>query len=303
MDPNRDCFFGFNTNCLELMDLLKERRVFTVIDQTDPARAEEDMVLEEMERWPGWANATGRTSEEYWKRNEAEWKAADCVLVNSEWSRQALVRQGVPAEKMIVVPLALELNDKEAPLPVNPVGTLKVLWLGSVVIRKGIQYLVEAARLLQKQNIEFVLAGPLAISRQAVQSFPRNITVLGRITRDHLNKVYRQAHVFVLPTLSDGFAITQLEAMAQGLPVVTTPNCGNVVTEGLDGLIVPVRDGRALADALAKLNDDRALLRAMSINALQTIRNYDLPANARMIQELVFRRMKQVREKEVVCHD
>jgi glycosyltransferase involved in cell wall biosynthesis len=286
IDPDRDCFFGFNTNCLELMDLLKERRVFTVIDQIDPARVEEEMVLEEMERWPGWAKAPARMTEEYWKRIEAEWKAADTVLVNSEWSQQALVRQGVPFEKIIVVPLALELPHQDAPQPVNPLGTLKVLWLGSVVIRKGIQYLVEAARLLENQDIEFVLAGPLAISRQAVQSFPRNITLLGRITRDRLGQVYKQAHVFVLPTISDGFAITQLEAMAHGLPVVTTPNCGRVVTSGVDGFIVPARDSQALADALATLNDDRKLLREMSHNALQRVKGYDLPSNAKLINQL-----------------
>ncbi|HUD49784.1 MAG TPA: glycosyltransferase family 4 protein [Candidatus Baltobacteraceae bacterium] len=286
-NPDRDCFFGFNSNCLEVIEALKKRRVFTVVDQVDPARVEEEMILEEMERWPGWAKVRGRITEEYWKRIEAEWKAADAVLVNSEWSKQALVQQGVPAEKIITVPLALDLPRKEAPQPINPVGTLKALWLGSVVIRKGIQYLVEAARLLEGRDIEFLLAGPLAISREAVESFPRNIKVLGRITRDRLAEVYRQAHVFVLPTISDGFAVTQLEAMAHGLPVVTTPNCGRVVTDGVDGLIVPVRDGRALADALGRVEGDRGLLREMSHNALQSVKNYGLPSNAAMINQLV----------------
>jgi glycosyltransferase involved in cell wall biosynthesis len=254
-----------------VIEALKKRRVFTVVDQVDPARVEEEMILEEMERWPGWAKVRGRITEEYWKRIEAEWKAADAVLVNSEWSKQALVQQGVPAEKIITVPLALDLPRKEAPQPINPVGTLKALWLGSVVIRKGIQYLVEAARLLEGRDIEFLLAGPLAISREAVESFPRNIKVL----------------VFVLPTISDGFAVTQLEAMAHGLPVVTTPNCGRVVTDGVDGLIVPVRDGRALADALGRVEGDRALLREMSHNALQCVKNYGLPSNAAMINQLV----------------
>ncbi|HTA31364.1 MAG TPA: glycosyltransferase family 4 protein [Candidatus Cybelea sp.] len=287
LDPESDCFFGFNTNCLELMDFLKERRVFTVIDQVDPARVEEDMILEEVERWPGWAAAPGRMTDQYWQRIEAEWKAADCVLANSDWSRKALIRQGVASEKIIVVPLALELGHREDLSPVDPVGPLKVLWLGNVALRKGIPYLVEAARSLQKQNIEFVLAGPLAISQQAVKSFPANITILGRVTRDHLHRVYRQAHVFVLPTISDGFAITQLEAMAHGLPVVTTPNCGQVVTHGLDGFIVPARDGQALADALARLDADRPLLREMSRHALQTVKQYDLPSNARLINKLV----------------
>jgi glycosyltransferase involved in cell wall biosynthesis len=173
--------------------------------------------------------------------------------------------------------------------PVNTDGNLKVLWLGSVILRKGIQYLVEAARRLQNQSIEFLLAGPLGVSPYAVQSFPPNMKLLGRITRDQLGEVYRQAQVFVLPTISDGFAITQLEAMAHGLPVVATPNCGRVVTHGVDGFIVPVRNSQALADTLAKLNDDRQLLEEMSLNALQTVKRYDLPTNARLIDMLALR--------------
>lgn len=285
--PNRDCFFGFNTNCLEAMDLLKARGVFTLIDQVDPARVEEDMVLEEIERWPGWASALDRMTGEYWNRIETEWKAADAVLVNSEWSRQALVRQGVRPEKIMVVPLAIDVAADHVLEPVNPEGPLKVLWLGSIILRKGIPYLVEAARKLERHNVQFLLAGPLGISQQAVASFPGNIKLLGRITRDQLSDYYRQAHLFVLPTVSDGFAITQLEAMAHGLPVITTPNCGQVVTDGVDGFIVPVRDSQALADAIARLDSDRLLLRTMSANTLRTVQKYDLPTNARLIDDLV----------------
>jgi glycosyltransferase involved in cell wall biosynthesis len=299
LDTERDHFLGFNTNCLETLELLRKRGIVTVVDQVDPGRVEEDIVLEESERWPGWEKAPGRIPEGYWTRLKAEWDMADIVLVNSEWSADALVRQGVPRVKIIVVPLAIDLAADHALEPVKPVGTLKVLWLGSVILRKGIQYLAEAARLLHGRNIEFLLAGPLGISERAVKSFPPNVKVLGRVTRDQLSQVYREAHVFVLPTLSDGFAITQLEAMAHGLPVVATPNCGRVVTDGRDGFIVPARDSQALADALARLNDDRPLLRVMSFNALLTILNYDLPSNARMICELVLKHRQGSGRKEV----
>jgi len=287
LTPGTDCFFGFNTNCLETLELLRRRKILTVVDQVDPGVVEEEMVLNEVERWPGWAKAPGRMPASYWDRTKAEWEIADVVLVNSEWSLEALVQQGVPREKIIVVPLAIDLAEGHPVQLVSAEGTLKVLWLGSVILRKGIQYLVEAARRLQGQNIEFLLAGPIGVSQTAVQSFPSNMKLLGRVTRDQLSEVYRQAHVFVLPTISDGFAITQLEAMSHGLPVVTTPNCGRVVTDGLDGLIVPTRNSEALADALARLNDDRWLLRTMSYNTMFTIRKYDLPSNARLIQDAV----------------
>jgi glycosyltransferase involved in cell wall biosynthesis len=303
LDPNVDRFFGFNTNSLETLEMLRNRKILTIVDQVDPGVIEEEIVLQEAERWPGWARLPGRLPKGYWDRIKTEWQVADLVLVNSEWSLEALVQQGVSRQKIIVVPLAIDLAHDTDPRPVNANGVLKVLWLGSVILRKGIQYLAEAARRLQGQNIEFLLAGPLGVSQKAVQSFPSNMKLLGRITRDKLAEVYRQAHVFVLPTISDGFAITQLEAMAHGLPVVTTPNCGRVVTDGTDGLIVPARDSQALADAVAKLNDNRPLLRAMSSNALQTVKNYDLLSNARLIQDLATRHGERVRENEAVCHD
>jgi glycosyltransferase involved in cell wall biosynthesis len=287
MDPERDCFIGFNTNCLELMDLLKERRILAVVDQVDPARVEEEIVLQESERWPGWVDAHGPMPLSYWQRIETEWKLADLIRVPSEWSRQALVRQGVPTGKIIVAPLSIELADNQVREPVNPEGPLKILWLGSVVLRKGIAYLVEAARALRRQNVQFLLAGPLGISPRIVESFPRNIKILGRVTRDQLARYYRQAHVFVFPTLSDGFGITQLEAMAHALPVIATPNCANVVTHELDGLIIPPRDSRALADAIARLDSDRPLLRALSANTLQTVKKYKMPSGVRVIQDII----------------
>ena len=303
LEPEFDHFFGFNTNCLETLEMLRSRGVFTVVDQIDPGVVEEEIVLEEAERWPGWAKAPGRLPKSYGDRIKAEWTLSDLVLVNSEWSLEALVQQGVPRQKIIVVPLAIDLKHGDVLQPAKADGNLKVLWLGSVILRKGIQYLVEAARKLERRGVEFLLAGPLGVSQTAVQSFPPNIKLLGRVTRDQLGEVYRQAQVFVLPTISDGFAITQLEAMAHCLPVVTTPNCGRVVTDGVDGYVVPARDSEALADALARLNDDRWLLRTMSYNTMLTVKKYDLPSNAMLIQDLTAAYRKKLRTKELLQHD
>ena len=226
-------------------------------------------------------------TQSYWDRIAAEWDAADLVLVNSQWSADALTKQGVPEDKIIIAPQAIDFARSHTTAPVVAQGPLKVLWLGSIILRKGIQYLVEAARLLQKRKIEFLVAGSLGISDAAVASFPENVKTIGRITRDQLHDIYRQAHVFVLPTLSDGFAITQLEAMAHALPVVATPNCGRVVTDGVDGFIVPARDSQALAEALVRFDNDRNMLRAMSENALRTALRHDLPSNGIAIQKLV----------------
>jgi glycosyltransferase involved in cell wall biosynthesis len=260
-DARRDVFWAFNTGALECVRLLKDRGVLTIVDQIDPGRVEEDMVLEEMDRFPGWVAAAGRIPESYHQRLHDEWMEAGLVMVNSQWSKHALVKQGVPAEKIFVVPVIYEAHGLP-PVRQRHARRLKVLWLGQVNLRKGIQYVAPAARALP--GVDFEIAGPLAISDKAVAEFPPNVKFLGRITRDRTADLYRQADVFILPTVSDGFALTQLEAMAQAVPVITTPNCGDVVTDGIDGLIVPARDSEALASAISRLDGDRALLESMS---------------------------------------
>jgi len=246
----------------------------------DPARYEVDIVKAEEKCRPGWAKHSVQVPEAYIKRREAEWAAADIVMVNSEWTRQALIKQGVPESKLAVVPLAYEATHDEGR------GTrdegygnaekssrrstfdgrrpLRVLFLGQVILRKGIQYLIEAARLLEKEPIHFDVVGSIGISEMAITSAPSNMTFHGPVSRDRTEEFYRSADLFVLPTLSDGFALTQLEAMAYGLPVIATPNCGEVVSDGVDGLIVPASDANALAEAFQLILQDPEKLQAMS---------------------------------------
>ncbi len=288
LDPQKDVFFGFNTGCLETFDLMRQHGVTTICDQIDPARVEEEIVLEEAQRWPGWEALPGRIPDEYWQRMSTEWNAASMVMVNSQWSRQALIRQGVPSEKIFAVPVAYEAEKMHVPARKNMDGQLTVLWIGSVILRKGIQYLIEAAKLLRDNpRIRIVVAGPVQISPAARATAPSNIQFVGRVTRDQTNDWYRSADVFVLPTISDGFAITQVEAMAQALPVIATPNCGDVVTNGVDGLIVPARDAAALAEAIGRLDSDRKLLREMSYRALDKSTHFYLPRQAQLLEGAV----------------
>lgn len=265
-------FFAYDTGALETLEWCREQGIKCVLNQMDPNRVEVDLVRSEEKQWPGWALENIQVPEAYFARREREWALADRVVVNSEFSRKALVQQGVPAEKLAVVPLCYE-REQEAgksevrgqkvesgkqkaenknefqisDFSVSAFSPLRALFLGQVILRKGIQYLIGAAKLLEKENIRFDVVGPIGISREAMATATGNVTFHGRTGRDQAADWYRRSHLFVLPTLSDGFAITQLEAMAHGLPVITTPCCGEVVSDGVDGFVVPPRDAVALA--------------------------------------------------------
>jgi glycosyltransferase involved in cell wall biosynthesis len=130
--------------------------------------------------------------------------------------------------------------------------------------------------MLEGHEIHFDIVGPIGISREMVESAPSNMTFHGSVSRDLIADYYRNADVFVLPTLSDGFAITQLEAMAYGLPVITTPNCGKVVRDGINGFVVPVADAKALAEAVTRFDQDRGLASRMSAECRETVKGFSI---------------------------
>jgi glycosyltransferase involved in cell wall biosynthesis len=288
LDPASHLLYAFSTGALETVNYARSLGMKCVVNQLDPARTDQILIAEEMQRWPGWMNWPGTVPDSYFDRLRAEWDGADLITVNSDFSKRALISQGADARKIHVVPLAYEPETKPPTRTVGSGQTLEVLWLGQIVLRKGIPYLFEAAKLLEQRgvNVRITIAGPVGISEDAIKTKSANINFLGRVPRAQVLELYSSSDLFVLPTISDGFAITQLEAMSYGLPVIVTPNCGDVVTEGLDGHLIPIRDPAALADRIQHLADNRTLLRQMSDAAREKSRTFTLERYTNTIEQL-----------------
>jgi glycosyltransferase involved in cell wall biosynthesis len=278
--PAHDAVFAYSYAALEILEQAKRHGKFAVLGQIDPGLIERRIVLEEEARWPGYVEQPCIPSAAYENRNRREWELADRIVVNSEWSRCCLVEAGAAEEKIRICPLAYEAvpdwmkRQDELKQPER----LRVLWLGAVSIRKGFPYLVEAAKRLDQRRVEVVVTGPLEISQQAATRATDLVTFLGPVSRSDAPAVYQSADVFVLPTLSDGFAITQLEAMVYGLPVIATERCGDVVVDGVNGLRIAAGDVDALVNAIERLASDAELRRSMSNEARQTAQRFSLDA-------------------------
>ena len=151
----------------------------------------------------------------------------------------------------------------------------RVLFAGAAGLRKGILYLAQAATLLKHRNIdvEIVVAGPVT---PGIRSRPetRDLIFLGMLDRERMADEFARADVFCLPSLAEGSATSIYEALANGLPVVTTLLSGPVVRDGVEGLIVPERNAEAIADALTRIAADRRLRESMSAAALAAATRY-----------------------------
>lgn len=267
----------------------RERGIATVLNQIDPGpRDARDVPRDEARRWPELAGSLEPVPDSYLAHARREWELSDLIVVNSEWSRRALVAEGVDDARIRELPLCytppVRLPDRSSTFPQGP---LKVLWLGNVTLRKGFGYFQEAASFLRDEDIVFDVVGSHQLSPQAMAALPPNIRIHGPCARQDVSLWYRQSDVFVLPTVSDGFALTQLEALAHGIPVVTTPNCARVITDGKDGLVVPARDAHALAAALLRLRQDPAVLLTMREHTGEVLTRFSAAHHRRKLMAIL----------------
>ncbi len=199
---------------------------------------------------------------------------ANLVLAASPFVRAGLIELGLAAESIAVVPYGLEKDFfNRSPEP----RAKRVLYVGNVGYLKGVHYLAEAARLLSKRGFsaEVRIVGPYDRHLLQKPEFT-GPTFIGPRSRTQVRDEFLAADVFVFPTLSDGFGIVLLEAMAAGVPVISTRNCGAVVRDGENGFIVPNRDAQAIAERIEQITTDRNLRERLSHGASATATQFSL---------------------------
>lgn len=262
-------FFSYSYAALDLLRFFRELGWRTVLGQMDPGIHEEEIVAAEQARHPDlpshWSPAPGN----YWNLWREECALSDRIVVNSEWSREALLATGVASEKIMVVPLAYERTPNAvARAPVPPAFTeerpLCVLFLGQLTLRKGVHLALDAARQMRDEPVRWCFVGPGDMEfPNDLQGSPR-IHWSGPVSRDATRQLYGDADLFLLPTLSDGFALTQLEAQAAGLPVIASKFCGDVVRDGVNGWIIDPLTSSAIVERMRCALKEPVLLRLMS---------------------------------------
>jgi glycosyltransferase involved in cell wall biosynthesis len=204
--------------------------------------------------------------------DQQKYQIADLILVPSDFVYRSVVALGADPSKVRLVPYGIDeswLETQPRPVP----G--RVLFVGTVGLLKGCHYLAESQRLLADRDIscEIRIVGPAArgIDQHPLFFGPNYV---GQVPRSDVRNEFLAADVFVLPSLCEGFALAHLEALACGIPVVTTPHCGSVVRDGIDGRIVPIRNSGALANAIEDIITNRPLRAQMSTNARARAQEY-----------------------------
>jgi glycosyltransferase involved in cell wall biosynthesis len=215
--------------------------------------------------------STRHRAEPCWKqkRKDAELELADLVVVASTWSMNTLRHNKKSRDKpIIIVPYgtpAHEVSFKEK----SASGPFTVLFAGQIGLRKGVPYLFEAWKRLNLADAQLLLVGPLSLNSNYIAELPDNIKYLGAMPRIQLIEILQRVDLFAFPSLADGFGMVIGEAMACGVPVLTTVNTGGpeLITDGREGWCIAPRNVESLIERIEWAYGHRDKLLEMGLMA------------------------------------
>lgn len=236
-------------------------------------RYQEEIVADEFRRW-GVARPVSDPRDTV--REETIYAIADAITVPSSVARRSFVQMGVAPGKVHVLPYGVRL-EQFTPSAEPPTDEFCVLFAGAVGLRKGVPYLLQAFAKVRHPRKRLRVVGAIQPEiRALLGELPsEGIELLGPLPQPELASLMSRSHVLVLPSIEEGLALVQAQAMACGCPVLCSENTGgeDLFTDGQEGFIVPIRDTDALTHRMQQLADDPGLQQRMRAAALERVRH------------------------------
>lgn len=210
--------------------------------------------------------------EEEYQHLVAETRMASRYLVASTFTLRSLVEHGVAREAICVVPYGVDLNR------FRPAGAaegertdkrLRLLFVGRINQRKGIKYLLEALRLLGETDVHLTICGRVVDDLELFRPFGDQVEIRPSVSEAELLRAYQEADLFVFPSVAEGFGQVLLEALACGLPILSTTHTAapDLIEHGKEGWVVEPRQPAELANYIAWARDHRNALAEMGRSA------------------------------------
>jgi len=204
-----------------------------------------------------------------------EYAEADYVSIPSQYVKRTFLEYGVPEDKLIHVPYGVDLTYFR-PVPKQD-DVFRVVHCGMVSLQKGVHYLLQAFSELKLPHAELWLIGSITDEIRPFLNRYSSTKVLykGPFRERELYKYYSQGSVLCLASIHEGLAMVQAQAMACGLPVICTTNTGgeDIVRDGQDGFVVPIRDVEVLKEKILFFYENRDACKAMGNSGQQRVQS------------------------------
>ncbi|MBW4432163.1 MAG: glycosyltransferase family 4 protein [Pelatocladus maniniholoensis HA4357-MV3] len=245
--------YAYEDGAANTFQVAKQQGILCLYDLPIPFyRKNQDIQIEEANNFPDLAPVLQAIQEPTWKveRKEQEIQLADHIFVASSFTKKSLLDVGVQPEKISVIPYGSPIEYFQLQPKTDKI--FRALFAGRVGPRKGVHYLLKAWQELQLSDAELLLVGINEFPEKWLSQYRDIFRYMPSVPHASLNQYYSNANVLVFPSLLEGFGLVLLEAMACGIPVITTANTAalDIITDGVEGFIVPIRDVEALKEKL-----------------------------------------------------
>jgi glycosyltransferase involved in cell wall biosynthesis len=265
---NSDLLVAWSSAALHTIRAAKKRNIPTLVERGSSHIQFQQAILQEEYNRLGLAPPITHHPKTIEKELQ-EYQEADYLCVPSQYVARTMIEKNIPAEKIIQIPYGVDPTYFN-PLPKEDT-VFRVIFAGNACIRKGVHYLLQAFSELNLPNAELWLIGTQAPEiRPFIEKFATsNVHCKGPFPEFELAKYYAQGSVFCLPSIEEGLAMVQLQAMACALPVICTTHTGgeDVIREGQDGFVLPIRDVDALKEKILHLYENPDLAKTLGESA------------------------------------
>jgi len=248
-DLTCDIFHGWNGHCLRSLKKAKMNGAITFLERASShINTYEKLVSEEYRKWGIKSDVISNYSK---KRLIEEYNTSDFINIPSEFAYKSMVENGIPKEKLNKLPFGVNTSKFKAKSEKRKENLeYMVLFVGQVGFRKGIPYLLEAWQSLKLKNARlYLVGGEEEAAKEYLRDFRSDPTIEFVGFTNPLS-YYQAADIFVFPSIEEGSALVNYEALACGLPVITTFNSGSVVEDGKSGFIIPEADIASISEKI-----------------------------------------------------
>jgi glycosyltransferase involved in cell wall biosynthesis len=273
-DLECDVFHGFEGAVLYSMRAAKKNGAITVLDQPIfHHETSREIMIKEYEIWdiPPPKGLFERDINII--RKEKEIAEADYVLVPTKKIAEDFIEKGKSANKILTIPYGF--NSSRFGIGKKEDDKFRILFIGIVGFRKGILYLLEAFKQLNLKNAELIVISPVDEDiKPLIKKYEKLFKYIQSVPNNEIVKYYNNSSVFVFPSLVEGSAYVTFEAMASGLPVITTENSGSVIHDEKHGFLIPIRSVDALKEKILFLYNNEKIRLDMGRTAAEFIGNF-----------------------------
>ncbi len=284
---------GFDTSSLVLIKRANELNKPFILDVSIAHSITKNKIYNTLVQvFPEWAQFIELKEPQYIELEQQEFINANALVVASKFTMQTLIDQGINPSKIFINPYGINLDDFALKQTYSSNNNIKFIFIGLVDVRKGIPFLLNTWKKINSSSLELSLVGSITddVKNIITDKFSNlNITIQGKIPHSELPVLLVKHDVFIFPTYFEGFGLVILEAMACGLPVITTTASAgpDIIENGKEGFIIEAGDEIALTNAINFFIDNPTQIEIMGRAARKKAAQYSWDAYGERWEKII----------------